>query len=327
MGMLPKFIGKSRIGTGKETMMKALKKLLVLLVSLSIIASTLLVSASAATAVATSAGKVSCDVLNIREKPDKASTVLTTLQHGDTVVILDKPGSEWYHVNAYGKIGYAASQYIGEVEAAKNFTATGKLSGSDVRLRSAPSTSGDVLGTYQAGTAVTVIGINNGWYKIKYDGKTGYVRSDLLDLTGGGGGSGSAGVATASSAAAVSLGQKIADFAKQFNGYSYVYGAESPDIGFDCSGLMYYVYGHFGYTIERRASLQYASNGKSVTQAELQPGDMVFFGYDDQVCHVGMYIGNRNFIHACDSSTGVIISTLDSRWGTTSWFGAKRIVS
>jgi cell wall-associated NlpC family hydrolase len=302
--------------------MKALKKLLVLFFAFILIISAMLVNASAATAIASSAGKVTCDVLNIRENPDKASAVLTTLKQGDTVVILDKPSGDWYHINAYGTIGYVASQYIGEVEAAKNFAATGKLSGSDIRMRSAPSTSGDILGTYQSGTSVSVIGINNGWYKVKYDGKTGYIRSDLLELTGGG----ESRSVAAASGAAVSEGQKIADFAKQFNGYAYVYGAESPDVGFDCSGLMYYVYGHFGYTLERRASLQYANNGRAVTQAELQPGDLVFFGYDDQVCHVGMYIGDRNFIHACDSSTGVIISTLDSRWGTTSWFGAKRIV-
>ena len=308
------------------------KKIIVIILVLSGVASAVLFSASAASTVATGAGVVSCDLLNIRANADKSSAVVGMVAHGDYVVILDKPSADWYHVSAYGTVGYVASLYLTGVEAAKNFTATGKLNGSDIRMRGAPSTSGDILGTYQSGASMSVIGINSGWYKVKYDGKTGYVRSDFLELTGGATtaaavtGTAAAAAKPAAQTPAQTEGEKIATFAKQFNGYPYVYGAESPSEGFDCSGLCYYVYGHFGYTIERRASLQYADNGVSVPQAQLQPGDLVFFGSGGEVCHVGMYIGNRNFVHACDSSTGVIISTLDSGWGTTSWIGAKRIV-
>jgi uncharacterized protein YgiM (DUF1202 family) len=303
--------------------MKKLSKLLLALLILSLITSAMLVSASAAS-IADCAGKVSCDVLNVRENPDTDSAVLSTLLNGDTVVILDTPNSDWYHVSAYGTLGYVKSSFIGEVEAAKNFTATGTLNGSDIRMRSKPDTTGDILGTYQAGTGMSVIGINNGWYKVQYDGNTGYIRSDFLDLTGGGG---QAGAQAGAQTKSLSEGQKIADYAKQFNGYNYVYGAESPDVGFDCSGLMYYVYGQFGYTLSRTATQQYRNNGTSVTKSELQPGDLIFFGSGDKIYHVGMYIGDDNFIHACDSKTGVIISSLDSSWGTKSWFGAKRIVS
>ena len=92
-------------------------------------------------------------------------------------------------------------------------------------------------------------------------------------------------------------------------------------------GLVYYVYGQFGYSLWRTASTQYANNGWVVSQSELKPGDLLFFGTSDKIYHVGLYIGNNEFIHACDSKTGVIISSLDSNWGTKSWYGAKRIVS
>ena len=299
--------------------MKKLSRLIATLLILSLMTATLLISASAAQ-LADCAGKVSCDALNVREQPDIGSSVLTMLVQGDTVVILDKSNGEWYRVSAYGKIGYVKASYIGEIEAAKNFTATGQITGDDVRMRTRPTTDSDILGTYQSGTGVSVIGINNGWYKVQYDGKTGYIRSDFLDLTGGGG-------QTVSKSIALSEGQKIAEYAKQFEGYKYVYGAESPSVGFDCSGLMYYVYGQFGYSLSRTASTQYANNGTVVSRTELQPGDLLFFGTSTKIYHVGMYIGNDLFIHACDSKTGVIISTLNSSWGTKSWYGAKRIVS
>ncbi len=299
--------------------MKSIKKIIAMILSLCVISSFALISASAAP-IADGAGKVTCDVLNLREEPNTNCTVLTTLVNSDTVVILDQPNSGWYHVSAYGTVGYVSADYIGEVEAAKNFTAVAKLIGDDVRMRARPNTSSDILGTYSSGAIMDVIGINNGWYKVKYDGNTGYIRSDFLELTG-------RGTQTASSSTALSEGQKIAEFAMQFNGYNYVYGAESPSVGFDCSGLIYYVYGQFGYSLSRTASSQYANNGWIVSQSALRPGDVVFFGTSDKIYHVGLYIGNNEFIHACDSNTGVIISSLDSRWGTTSWYGAKRIVN
>jgi cell wall-associated NlpC family hydrolase len=300
-------------------MMKRITKLLVMILTFSAIICLAMVNASAAT-IAECAGKVMCDSLNVREKPDMGSAVLTTLVNRDIVVILDQPNSDWYHVSAYGTDGYVNTSYIGEVEAAKNFTATAALIGDDVRLRSKPNTSSDILGTYSDGTRMDIIGINNGWYKVKYNGNTGYIRSDFLELTG-------RGIQAGDSGGALSEGQEIAEFALQFEGYKYVYGAESPSIGFDCSGLMYYVYGQFGYSLSRTATAQYANNGEVVSKSELQPGDLLFFGYSGKIAHVGLYIGNNKFIHACDSSTGVIISSLDSSWGTKSWFGAKRIVS
>ena len=87
------------------------------------------------------------------------------------------------------------------------------------------------------------------------------------------------------------------------------------------------MYGQFGYSLSRTASQQYKNNGYSVSKSELQQGDLVFFssnGYS--VTHVGIYIGGGQFIHASTSTTGVIISDLNSSYYTRVWFGAKRIV-
>lgn len=304
----------------KGSMMKTFNKLAGTATAFTGLTLAVLISASAAP-VATAAGTVSCSVLNVRTEASTEAEIATTLQKGDTVVILDQRDG-WYQILTGGEgIGYIASSYISGVEAAKNFTATGAVNDSNVRMRSAPSTSAKILGKYQKGTAVEIIGLNNGWFKVRHGGKTGYIRSDLITLIKGG--------AVAASADDLSEGRAIADFARQFIGAKYVYGASSPARGFDCSGLTYYVYGKFGYALSRTASQQYKNNGTPVAKDELQPGDLVFFSRNGgrSATHVGLYIGDGKFVNASTEKTGVIISSLSSSWYTKTWYGAKRIIA
>jgi cell wall-associated NlpC family hydrolase len=283
--------------------------------------------------VAYGAGRVSASALNVRDSAGTAGSVIATLYKDEYVVILDGAGSDWYRINHDGTVGYVAAMYITGVETAKNFNATGVLNGSGIRMRATPSTAGAVLGVYGTGTAMQVIGINSGWYKVKYDGKTGYIRSDLMDITAGAGASSTSASITASSvaplAAASDTGRKIAEFAYQYIGYPYVYGAASPAVGFDCSGLVYYVYSRFGYALSRSASQQYRNNGVSVSKDQLRPGDLVFFSSNGgrSVTHVGLYYGDGMFVNASTSKTGVIFSSLNSSYYQKTYYGAKRIVS
>ena len=125
-----------------------------------------------------------------------------------------------------------------------------------------------------------------------------------------------------------SKGQEIVDYALQFVGYPYVYGGSSPK-GFDCSGFTSYVYKHFGYSLNRSASGQ-LDNGKAVSMSQLQPGDLVIFKKSGtgskRASHVGLYIGNNQFVHASTSKVGVIISSLSSSYYTTGFVGGRRIV-
>ena len=130
----------------------------------------------------------------------------------------------------------------------------------------------------------------------------------------------------ASVAASSGKGSQIAQYALQYVGCPYVYGGSSPS-GFDCSGFTTYVMKHFGSSINRTASSQ-MDNGTSVSKSQLQPGDLVFFNSGNsskRATHVGIYTGNGQFVHASTSTTGVIISDLNSSYYSSTYVGARRL--
>lgn len=114
----------------------------------------------------------------------------------------------------------------------------------------------------------------------------------------------------------------------QFLGGEYVWGGASPSSGFDCSGLMYYIYGQHGYTLNRTARPQYKYDGRKVAFENLQAGDMVFFHPpgEKEISHVGMYIGGGMFVHAANRTKGIIVSSLYSNYYTENFYGAKRVI-
>ena len=117
-------------------------------------------------------------------------------------------------------------------------------------------------------------------------------------------------------------GNNIIDTAVQFLGTPYKWGGTSTS-GFDCSGLTQYVYSQNGVSIPRTAQEQY-NKGTAVDMSNLQAGDLVFFnGYKGKsgVGHVGIYIGNGQYIHAPKSGDVVKISNLNSR---SDYVGARR---
>lgn len=121
-------------------------------------------------------------------------------------------------------------------------------------------------------------------------------------------------------------GQQIVDYAKGFLGVSYVYGGTSPS-GFDCSGLVYYCYRHFGYRLNRTAAGQ-SYNGASVSSSDLQAGDIVLFtdSSGSYIGHCGIYIGGGSFIHAPHTGDVVKISSISSDYYKNHYAGARRIV-
>lgn len=115
---------------------------------------------------------------------------------------------------------------------------------------------------------------------------------------------------------------QVISIARNYLGSGYTAGGNGPN-SFDCSGFTSFVYRQVGISLPRTTGAQ-ASVGSKVSKGNLKPGDLLIFGntYKSGVSHVGVYIGNGNFIHAANSRTGVITSSINSGyWSTHFYYG------
>ncbi len=121
------------------------------------------------------------------------------------------------------------------------------------------------------------------------------------------------------------MGTGMASQALSYRGMRYVRGSASPNRGFDCSGLIYYLLRQRGYNPPRMAS-GYRNWGTSVPRNALQPGDLLLFAntYKRGISHIGVYLGENKFVHAATSRTGVRISSLGEAYYARKYYGARR---
>jgi len=201
---------------------------------------------------------------------------------------------------------------------------TGYIIGNNVRFRAAASMTSQILGELFYGNEVTITGSSGEWTQILYGESVGYVYTTYVKE-----GTYTAAEPSGSSGTTVNTnvtGQDIVNYAGQYLGYKYCWGGSSPETGFDCSGFVYYVYKHFGINVNRVAADQ-ASNGVHVDPNNLKPGDILcFYSGSSYIGHAGIYIGNNKFIHASNSTTGVIISELSGYYSSRG-YEARRMVS
>jgi cell wall-associated NlpC family hydrolase len=125
-------------------------------------------------------------------------------------------------------------------------------------------------------------------------------------------------------------GDSLVELARRQIGARYVYGGESPEDGFDCSGLVQYVLSRMDIDVPRTAARQ-AAAGSSLPRdtASLQPGDLVTFGKGSRASHVGIYVGDGYFVHASSVAGRVIESRLirPPARRIKPWRGARRLVA
>lgn len=119
---------------------------------------------------------------------------------------------------------------------------------------------------------------------------------------------------TTDSASTSGTRQSVVNFALQFVGNPYVYGGTSLTNGTDCSGFTQSVLANFGIYISRTAGAQ-SVGGRAVSLSNIQPGDLLFYSGsgDYGIGHVSMYIGNGQVVHASNSRTGIIVSSIGYR--------------
>ena len=229
----------------------------------------------------------------------------------------------------------------------------GYINEESVNVRKEPSTDSEIVTTLILNTGVTITAQTDDWYKVTYGDYTGYIYKPLISETPTVTNRGnevrqpdtnteeetpavdnnqttnnttSNETSTPSVPSSSTKGEQIVSFAKQYLGYSYVYGGTTPGSGFDCSGFIYYVFNSCGYSISRSLTSQ-ANTGTAVSKSELQPGDIVFFDNtsNGSLGHVGIYIGNGQMIHAANSKRGVVTDTINSGYYNTYYYSARRV--
>ncbi len=209
----------------------------------------------------------------------------------------------WFKISCSGFTGYVPAKNIIPSSAGEGDYGFGTVTGSSVRVRSSPDASSWIRATLANGRSVAITGIKNGWYKIRYNNIVGYIHPDYLEPE-------SIPYTVVYETAFVSAQQRIVSTAKRYLGTRYLLGGLTPEYGFDCSGYTEYVFAKCGYTLINRTR-QY-TNGTVVKYAELEPGDLVFFDTNRNrtIGHVGIYIGNGDFIHAPRTGKPVQINSM-----------------
>ena len=216
-------------------------------------------------------------------------------------------------------------------------------SSGSMKLYKEPDTGSTVLGKVKAGTILEIIDYcETGWYKVNSSygeafvsagsvtvdryleaevDEDGYIKSVRAKLLAQEAARQAAKKYIQAPAGTIS-GQAVVDYALQFQGVPYVYGGADPS-GFDCSGLVYYVYKQFKLSIPRGATSQYNA-AHHISKSALQPGDLVLFSNDSSssIEHVGIYIGNGQFVHAPRTGDVVKVSSLSDSYWTRNYYGS-----
>lgn len=191
-----------------------------------------------------------------------------------------------------------------------------------------------VIGQIEDGSAVTVLDETREFYKVDCYDMTGYIaRSQIVhkedekyyvncqEDSGE-----TRTFAYEDHAEALAMRHSLYALAAEQLGKPYIYGSSGMR-GFDCSGLMYYIFGEHGMQLHRRASEQ-LQDGIIVSSEGMQVGDLVFFRESWDSCaasHVGVYVGNNQIIHA-STSNGIEVADLDKAYFANNFLCVRRVV-
>lgn len=284
-------------------------------------------------------GTVTASSLRLRAEANASSKIVASLPK-DTVVAVVSQANGWYGVQYDGKSGFVSGDYLKYVTTADGCKTYGRVVGSSVYVRSDAATSAAVVTTVKKDASVSVTGFKSGWYAVSCNGKNGYIRSDLLALTSNAssaksGSSIPASTATANGKTYSLNGATVSDlisYAKSFLGTPYRSGGTGNG-GFDCSGFTYAIFKHFGINLPHSATSQLAYGVPVEKRSDLQVGDLVFFrdtNYSTKAAsHVGIYIGNSQFIHASSSHTGkyVRINSLNESYHSSVYTVGRHLIN
>ncbi len=268
-------------------------------------------------------GRVNATILNVRQEPSLGAPIIGKLSMGDDVFITNI-SEDWFYVKNDLIEGWVFAPYVNVTLQDKK----GKVLLNDevVEVNRGNITSRENLVTSEENTEeapvikiegdVKILDFKEGEYYIK-DQKDVYAWVDAQGVE-----------ITQTLVENAQNNNEIVQISKEHLGKPYKWGANGPN-SFDCSGLTRYVYSQVGIQLPR-VSRDQAKVGQAVSRSDLIAGDLIFFdtsgSMNNVITHVGIYIGNNEFIHASSSRSGksVIISTLNSFYSSR-FVSARRV--
>lgn len=253
---------------------------------------------------------------NIRVEANPSALVISKMAEGQEVFILETNG-DWVKVRLdNGFEGYVSNLDIEIKEVEKR-----KVTVAGVNIRAKASVDSDSLKIVNTGDELSLLEANGEWAKVEFNGARGYIQSKYLTRLNENNqvNRGSSRQVTA-----------LIEMAKSLQGKPYVYGSNGPN-SFDCSGFVSYVYKNAVGISLPRVSRDQARSGSFVTMANLMPGDIVSFdtnGGRNSVSHVGIYIGDGEFIHAASTGSWTVkTDSLYSNYYSNTFMGGARILN
>jgi len=279
---------------------------------------------------AESYASINVEALNVRNSPSIESSVLNSYRKSETVKILDQISPEWYAVESKeGYTAYVNTQYV------DIFKVKARINANGVNSRTYPTLDSKINRQFNKGQSISVHYKVGEWYYISLATEPffgfvhqSYIEDPFLNLVP------LKDISevkeaflkeTVQSNPKTTKANEVINYAKQFIGNPYRYGGNSLTGGVDCSGFTQQIMRKVGVYLQRSSASQYARNGVKVSTGNLQPGDLLFYGYGGRVSHVAIYIGNRQVIHANDSKTGIVMGNAFPTRGKP-LIGAKRVI-
>lgn len=261
---------------------------------------------------------VNTDNLNFRKGPSADYEIIQSLPKEIQVEVVPQ-SDEWTLIIYNDTLGFVYSKYLSDkTTQAINYTKK-YVNVSALNFRASPSTKASILQVILKDSEVEVISTSNGWSKIKYNGKEGYVASQYLNSK----------ITDITQITTSEMAERLTEYAKTLLGKKYIWGDEGPDT-FDCSGLTWYIYKNIAKVYLPRSSREQGLYGTYINKQNLQPGDLVFFDTvgvkDNIISHAGIYIGNNQFIHSSSSQGKVVISQLDSNYYSNAFINGRRVL-
>jgi gamma-D-glutamyl-L-lysine dipeptidyl-peptidase len=229
-------------------------------------------------------------VVTMRESPDESAKVVSQAIYAEQVSLLDT-ADDWIEVktNLDGYTGWVEKSVVGDVMPVSASTIIATVQRNSAHVYAEQDTElGPILTLpYEARMIVVKAPLSGDrWYQVKLlDGTIAYIQSGDVSLM----------VKTLKR-------EEIVAFAKQFLGLPYTWGGRSS-FGYDCSGFVQMLYRRMGVFLPRDSKDQANWSGfKEIDIEALTPGDLIFWGKSaEKINHVGMYIGDGNFIHTVAS--------------------------